>query len=160
MAPKAKRKKEKTEVEVEIKTRPEWLHRLQLAAVEDWPAASLRALEVYGKARGWDQPIRRPPRAPKYHTDPRKRLEAEVKHLGQQEASAELDRSWVAAAAIGDKRRDAQKELERLSGKTETATPAELLAELIADLPGWSDDEFLAVHAAGLAKGIPGFVER
>jgi hypothetical protein len=39
-------------------------------------------------------------------------------------------------------------------------TPAQLLAELQADLPHWSDEELLAAHAEGLRRGIPGFEAR
>lgn len=39
-------------------------------------------------------------------------------------------------------------------------SPADTLALLEDDLPGWSDLELLAAHAEGLRRGIPGFCPR
>jgi len=65
----------------------------------------------------------------------------------------------IARTKLLEEERAIMRELETLSPTT-PPTPAELMAELVADLPNWSDAEILAAHAEGLRRGIPGFMER
>ena len=62
-------------------------------------------------------------------------------------------------AQLVDRDRDLTAALEAMAPTT-PPTPAPLLEELRADLPHWSDDEILAVHAEGLRRSIPGFEAR
>lgn len=95
-----------------------------------------------------------PDQAPPVPRDPRRYLEW-LRSRVRRAMAAHPQKT----AQLVDRDRDLTAAIDALAPTT-PPTPAQLLAELVADLPHWSDEEILAVHAEGLSRGIPGFEVR